>query len=41
MARNAAAPVELPLRGAGALETEMTTGVVAHHPGEGDLHVVV
>lgn len=41
MARSAAAPVALPLHGADDLEIEMTTGVVVHHPGEGDLHVVV
>lgn len=38
MARSAAAPVALPLRGAGVLEIEMTTGGVAHRPGE-DPHV--
>jgi len=37
MVRNAPVPVALPLRGAGVLETETTTGVAAHHPDE-DLH---
>lgn len=36
MVRNAVELVALPPHGAGAPETVMTTGVVAHQPGEGD-----
>lgn len=39
MAKNAVAPEAHPLRGADVLE--MTTGVAAHHPDEGDLHTFV
>lgn len=41
LARSVAALEALPLHGAGVLETETTTGGVAHHPDAGDLHVVV
>ena len=39
--RSVAAPVALPPRGAGVLETETTTGVEARLPGEGDPHVII
>lgn len=39
--RSVAAPAALPLRGAGVLESAMTTGAVAHPLDAGDLHDVV